>query len=99
MMYKVKARFIEEKLGDYFKLLTSGKVEAMGVDGPYIVNAMKEAKITAPGTIEWYELCYCPTPLKHEREIVYDEFLTELTTVPVDEAGKIEGEGFWQKYC
>ena len=71
----------------------------MGVDGPYIVKAMKEAKITAPGTIEWYELCYCPTPLKHEREIVYDEFLTELTTAPIDEAGKIESEGFWEKYC
>jgi len=96
MMYKVKARVIEEKLDDYFKLLASGKVEKMGVDGPYIVNAMKEAKITAPGIIEWYELCYCPTPLKHERSIVYDEFLTDLTTEPVEKVGKIEGEVFWE---
>jgi len=98
MMYKVKARFIEEKLDDYFKLLTSGKLEALGVDGPYIVKAMKEAKITAPGIIEWYELCYCPTPLKHEREIVYDKFLKDMTIEPVDKAGEIEGEGFWERY-
>jgi len=96
MMYRVKARVIEEKLDDYFKLLASGKVETMGVDGPYIVNAMKEAKITAPGIIEWHELCYCSTPLKHERSIVYDEFLTDLTTQPVKKVGKIEGDPFWK---
>jgi len=38
-MYKVKAKFIEEKLDDFFKLLASGKVEKMGVDGPYIVRS------------------------------------------------------------
>jgi len=98
MIYKVKAKFIEEKLDEFFEMLSSGILEAMGHDGPYIVKAMKQAKITSPGVIEWYELCYCSPPLKHEREIVYDKFLTDLTTEAVDKAGTVEGDGFWERY-
>jgi len=60
-----------------------------------MVASMQRAKITAPGIIEWFETCYCDTPLKHERETVYDYFLCEISAELVDEHGEIEGESFW----
>ena len=56
---------------------------------------MKEAKITSPDTVEWYESCYCATPLKHERETVYDKYFTGISTDAVEQFGKIDGESFW----
>ncbi|MET0070958.1 MAG: hypothetical protein ABW096_13050 [Candidatus Thiodiazotropha sp.] len=64
-------------------------------DGAEILSSMKRARITAPNTIEWFETCYCPTPLKHERETVYDNYLTDIETVLVEERVEIEGDSFW----
>ena len=60
-----------------------------------MVASMQRAKITAPGIIEWFETCYCSSPLKHERETVYDYFLTEISTEVVEDYGVIDGESFW----
>ena len=56
---------------------------------------MRAAKITSPGKLEWYETCYCETPLKHERETVYDKYFAELSAEPADEYGEVRGESFW----
>jgi len=46
--------------------------------------------------IAWYEACYCATPLRHERETVYDTYLSEFSTMMVYEAiDDLEGESFW----
>ena len=75
MIYKIKAKFKEEKMKDFFQKLTDGTIENQKPDGQEILSSMKRAKITQPKTIEWSEMCYCSPPLKHERQTVYDNYL------------------------
>lgn len=95
MEYKVKAKPIQDKLPAFYKVLTDGSVENQSPDGAEIVAAMRRAKVTSPGVIEWYETCYCPTPLQHERETVYDQYLTDIEAVPAADTPEISGESFW----
>lgn len=96
MLYKVKARYDGHSLRDLYERLTNGSIMAQKPDGAEIVASMKRAKITEPGYIEWYETCYCPSPLQHERETVYNHFLSEITTEEVKKSGEIEGGSFWE---
>jgi len=95
MKYRVKAKPIQEKLSDFYKALTDGSIENQRPDGSEIVAAMRRARVTGPGVIEWYETCHCPTPLQHERETVYDQYLTDIETVLAEETTVIAGESFW----
>jgi hypothetical protein len=95
MIYKVIAEYQEDKLEEFFKRLTDGTIKNQQPDGAEIIASMKRAKITSPGTIEWYETCYCSTPLQHERETVYDQFLTEIKTQEMNNYKKVEGKSFW----
>jgi len=63
-------------------------------DGQEIVNSMKRAKITQPNTIQWSEMCFCSPPLKHERETIYNNFLTDMTTEIIDDYKEYDGELF-----
>ena len=94
MFYAVRARFDEKVVPEFYKKLTDGTVQNQKPDGIEIVESMKRAKITSPNTIEWCETCYCPTPLKHERETVYNHFLKDIETKPIDDEIKFEGESF-----
>ena len=40
-------------------------------------------------------MCFCPTPLKHERATVYDKFLNNLETQIIDEYVEFDGESFF----
>jgi len=93
--YSVKAQYIEEKMGEFYQKLTDGTIQNQKPDGQEIVNSMKRAKITAPKIIQWSEMCFCPTPLKHERETVYDHFLTDLETKTIDDKVEFVGESFF----
>ncbi len=95
MNYKVQARYIEDKAGEFFQKLTDGTIASQQPDGAEIVSSMKKAKIVGQGIIEWFETCYCDTPLKHERETVYDFYLNDITTELVDDRGELEGDSFW----
>lgn len=95
MIYKVKAKYNEEKKSEFFQKLTDGSISKQKPDGQEIVASMKRAKITEPGILEWYEMCFCPTPLKHERATVYDLYLSDISTETVVNYGVIEGESFW----
>ena len=96
MEYRVKAKPIAEQLSAFYTVLTDGTVAKQQPDGAEIVSAMKSARITSVGIIEWYETCYCETPLKHERETVLDKYLAEIETELVQERSEISGESFWQ---
>jgi hypothetical protein len=39
-------------------------------------------------------MCFCSPPLKHERETVYDHFLTNMETKSIDEYVEYDGELF-----
>jgi len=95
MFYKVKAKFNEEKASEFFEKLTNGTVSNQKPDGTEIVASMKRAKITEPGVVEWFEMCFCPTPLKHEKATVYNFYLSDMITEVVEGYGEITGEPFW----
>lgn len=97
MIYKVKARYKEDKLDEFYQKLTDGTIRSQQPDGEEIVASMKRAKITAPGVIEWYEKCFCPTPLQHERATVYDQYLTDIETEEAGAYGEVEGASFWER--
>jgi len=95
VFYSVKAQYIEEKIGEFYQKLTDGTIQNQKPDGQEIVNSMKRAKITAPKIIQWSEMCFCPTPLKHERETIYNHFLTDLETKTIDDYVEFDGESFF----
>ena len=96
MLYKIKAKIKPETLKDFFTVLTDGSVESQKPDGTTILKAMKEAVMVDDSHIEWYEVCYCATPLRHERETIYDKYLTEFQPTMVYEVkDDIQGKPFW----
>ena len=95
MEYRVRAKFVRNKLPAFYEVLVDGTVAKQKPDGAEIVSSMKQAKITGTDTIEWFETCYCPSPLKHERETVFDKYLENIETDLVRERGEIEGDSFW----
>jgi len=96
MKYRVVANYIEAKVPEFYRRLTDGSIESQKPDGREIVASMKRARITEPGVVQWYETCFCPTPLKHERQTVYDRYFTAIVASEVDECRTpISGESFW----
>jgi len=95
VFYSVKAQYIEEKMGEFYQKLTDGTIQNQKPDGPEIIDSMKRAKITAPKIIQWAEMCFCPTPLKHERATIYNNFLTDLETKTIDNYVEFDGESFF----
>src|SRR6516162_9982773 len=92
MIYKVKARVIEERIGEFYRKLADGTVAKQRPDGEEITASMKRAVLTAPGVAEWYEMCFCPTPLAHERQTQYDFYFTDMTTETAEGYGEVQGE-------
>ena len=95
VIYKVKASYRTDRLEEFRERLTDGSIAGQQPDGEEIVSSMQRAKVTQPGVIEWFETCYCPSPLQHERETVYDHFLSDIHTQLVEEYGELEGRSFW----
>jgi len=44
MIYSVKAKFIEDKMGEFYQKLTNGTIQNQKPDGYEIVNSMITAK-------------------------------------------------------
>ncbi len=82
---------------EFLELLHSTKLKNQKPDGYYIIDAMKRAIIDHKGLVRWTELCYCPTPLAHERGTVYDEYFTDIETEPIKKHETFEGKSFMDK--
>ena len=95
MIYKVKARVIDETIGEFYRKLADGTVAKQRPDGGEIVASMKRAVLTGPGVAEWYEMCFCPTPLYHERQTQYDFYFTDMITEEAEGYGAIQGVSLW----
>ena len=95
MIYKVRAKIIEETIGEFYRKLADGTVAKQRPDGEEIIASMKRAVLTAPGVAEWYEKCFCPTPLQHERRTQYDFYFTDMTATEAKGYGEIKGESLW----
>jgi len=94
VIYSVKARYIEEKMGEFYQKLTDGTIQNQKPDGQEIFNSMNSARITETNVIQWSEMCFCSTPLKHEIATVYQHFLTNIETEVIDDYVEYEGELF-----
>ncbi len=94
MIYKVLAKFDYGKAHEFHEKLTDGTILKQQPDGPEIVNSMNRASIDDSGNVNWTELCYCPTPLKHERATVYDLYFTDMKTEPIKNHKEFEGRPF-----
>jgi hypothetical protein len=95
MIYKVKARVIDETIGEFYRKLADGTVAKQRPDGEEILASMKRAVLTGPGVAEWYEMCFCPTPGAHERQTQYDFYFADMTTEAAEGYGEIQGESLW----
>ena len=97
MHYAVTARFNSDTAAEFHRLLTDGTIESHKPDGKEIVASMKRAKIDGKGIVRWSEVCYCPTPLEHERTTVYDRFFNDIETEEVEDYVEFDGEDFMNR--
>jgi len=94
MIYSVKARFNIKKMPEFYRKLTDGTIFNQKPDGHEIIDSMKRARITKPNVIQWTETCYCSLPIKHERETVYNNYLSDIETELTDGYREFEGKPF-----
>ena len=94
MHYTVSARPVPATAAEFFRKLTDGTIAAQKPDGKEIVASMERARITEPDMVRWSEVCYCPTPLQHERQTVYDRYFTGFETEEVEDYVDFAGESF-----
>ncbi len=97
MIYKIKAKFDYTKAKGFYKKLTNGTIQRQKPDGPEMVNSMNRASIDDNGDVNWTELCYCPTPLMHERTTVYDLYFSDMKTEPIKNHKEFEGKSFMER--
>jgi len=96
MKYKVTANIIEARANEFFNKLNSGEIASQKPDGAEVVASMKRAIKNDDNSIEWYEECFCSTPLDHERKTVFDFYFTDFQVVEVDSFQELQGESFWK---
>jgi hypothetical protein len=92
MYYIVTARLIPDTAAELLRKLTDGTISSQKPDGKEIVASMERAKLADDGLVRWSEVCYCATPLAHERQTVYDHYVTEMETEEVEGYVEFEGE-------
>ena len=92
MHYAVQARLIPKTAAEFLRKLRDGTIEDQKPDGKEIVASMKRAAVDEEGLVRWSEVCYCPTPLQHERGTVYDLHFTDLQTKEVEDYVEFQGE-------
>jgi hypothetical protein len=80
MIYRFRARFRSETAKAFLRKLTDGTVAQQVPDGSEIVASMNRAVLNDAGEVEWTELCFCATPLAHERATVLDAHFDNITT-------------------
>jgi hypothetical protein len=94
MIYHVRAKFRDVTAAAFLAKLTDGTIGNQRPDGTELVASMMRAVVNADGQIEWSELCYCPTPLLHERATVLDLHFEDICTEPIEAHAQYEGRPF-----
>ena len=97
MLYAVTARFNSDTAAEFHRLLTDGTIESQRPEGKEIMASMQRARIDEQGIVRWSEVCYCPTPLEHERETVYDRFFSDIETKEVSGHMEFGGQDFMER--
>lgn len=96
MFYRVTARLKAGTGADFLMKLTDGTIARQSPDGQEIVDSMERAVLTEDGDVAWSEVCYCPTPLAHERATVFDTHFESLETHAIDGYQRYDGRPFME---
>jgi len=73
MRYLVTARVKPEKAADLIEAIDDCSLGRGSVAGGEYLRNMDEARALEDGSVQWVEVCFCPTPLLEEREY-WEEF-------------------------
>ncbi len=92
MIYHVQATLRKANATALLEKLTDGTTARQRPDGPELVASMERAVINAEGRAEWSEMCFCPSPLQHERATVLDQHFDDITTEPVEAHANYAGQ-------
>ncbi len=96
MFYRVTAALNTEFAADFLQKLTDGTIQNQRPDGAEIVDSMNRAVITDNGDVRFSSMCFCSTPLAHERATVYDRHFQDMKIEPIDGYQKFEGRPFME---
>ena len=91
MYYRVTAQLKTEAADELYRKLKDGTIRDQKPDGQEIVDSMNRAILTDSGQVEWSQVCYCSTPLAHERATVFDKHFDAITTEEIDGYQNSEG--------
>lgn len=94
MIYRVTGRFRTESAAELRHRLDDGSIARQQPDGQEIVDSLRRAVVTDTGAVQWSEQCFCDPPLAHERSTVLDRYFNGLSTEPIDDYERYEGEPF-----
>ncbi|QDU34431.1 hypothetical protein KS4_25010 [Poriferisphaera corsica] len=94
MFYRVKAKLKKDKAKELLERIQDGSISKNGPDGEEMINGFERAGVDDSGTVEWSMVCYCPTPLAHERATVLDHYFDELTTEVIKDYELHDGRRF-----
>ncbi len=96
MFYRVRATLKENTAIDFLRKLKDETISAQKPDGKEIIDSMNRAVLTNDGHVEWSEVCYCHTPLLHERTTVYDQYFDDFTTEVIESYEEFDGRPFME---
>ncbi len=96
MIYHVQARFRDGTAQSLLGKLTDGTIKEQRPDGTELVAAMNRAVVNDSGNVEWSEMCFCASPLHHERTTVLDHHFVDITTDPIDAHAAYPGRPFME---
>ncbi len=94
MYYRVTATLNAELALDFLQKLTDGTVKTQRPDGGEIVDSMNRAVIADNCEVRFSSMCFCSTPLAHERATVYDMHFTEMKIEAIDGYQSFDGRPF-----
>ena len=94
MFYRVKAQLKKETAAELHRKLHDGSIQNQKPDGGEIVDGFNRAVVSETGEVVFSIVCYCSTPLAHERATVLDKHFDALTTENIEGYENYEGRPF-----
>jgi hypothetical protein len=96
MIYRVTARFRTDTADELRRRLDDGSIAAQQPDGQEIVDSLQRAVMTDSGDVTWSEMCFCDSPLAHERATVLDQYFDAVTSEPIEDYEQDDGRSFME---
>ena len=96
MFYRVTARLKPDTAADLDKKLRYETIKRQRPDGQEIIKALNRAVLTESGRVQFSIVCYCATPLAHERATVFDKYFESIETEVIEGYEEYQGRPFME---